>query len=438
MFADFRNDLALFESLMRPKVDPVDLFEASRRPSADADTDGEGDGGGEGETESISNKLIGSVLTQAIQAELKQHKSLYKKLFYLTAQPEKTEDFTLGSVSFGNKTYTIKTKKDLINSPWFSIEGNTIYLGLSPLIRARLDGKRGNGLNNLLKKYDVNTLINAENLLYRKTVNSVVNQLGKKLDETGNDTLGKSTPPTEGNKQDQNGQQDKNGQPDDNKPITTEKPGDDNAPDTPNEVNQKKLGNEIISDFKEHYLDELESEVNSTAKQQGEVGDEDKNAITDKYLEAVMEDYPDADDNTKDRVRSVIELYVDKFANPNGQQNQQNQQDKDPGDDDMNWGPKDKEKDGDGDDDEGDKDNQKKNTGRSDGLSHIHGWLHDTMNAWANQGVINNNLHHYTGNNTSYNSKKEQPKKKSAQEIREKAKQKKASGQKSDNFFKEG
>lgn len=434
MFADFRDDLALFESLMRPKVDPVDLFEASRKPKSTDAADADGEGDGEGETESISNKLIGSVLTQAIQTELKQHKSLYKKLFYLTAQPEKTEDFTLGSVSFGNKTYTIKTKKDLINSPWFSIEGNTIYLGLSPLIRARLDGKRGNGLNNLLKKYDVNTLINAENLLYRKTVNSVVNQLGKKLDETGNDTLGKSAPPTEGGKQDQqNGQQDQNGQPDDNKPITTEKPGDDDAPDTPNEVNQKKLGNEIISDFKEHYLDELESEVNSTAKQQGEVGDEDKNAITDKYLEAVMEDYPDADDNTKDRVRSVIALYVDKFANPNGQQNQQNQQDKDPGDDDMNWGPKDKEGDGDG-----DKDKQQQNTGRSDGRGHIHGWLHDTMNAWANQGVINNNLHHYTDNNTSYNTKKEQPKKKSAQEIREKAKQKKDSGQKRDNFFKEG
>ena len=119
----------------------------------------------------------------------------------------------------------------------------------------------------------------------------------------------------------------------------TDKSTDEPTPDTPEETDQRELFKKIVQEFKETQFDLMTAECDKVQEQTNNLDEINDaiNDITDKYYQDLIEPYQDvADDNTKEKVRTIVEYNVKKqLKTPPGQG------DGEDGNPDFDWGPKD-------------------------------------------------------------------------------------------------
>ena len=241
-----------------------------------------------------------------------------KPTMNLVSGEKEKSDFTV--IDDNSATELYKVDKDGTITVNFS---NLIYRNTSPTYKKALphiqdkdaeavktDGGFQDAINKALNELIIvinNNIGNLEDLQKKKDQEKEERKqkrLAKQQDDT--DKRGQDVPPDD-NGQDPNGDN-PNGQ---DGPDT---PDDTDGPETPEEVDQKKLFSEIVKDFKENQTELMASDCDQRKEEIGNNPDARKEAIgeiTEQYFTSTMEPYEEkADDDTKDKVRRVIEYNV--------------------------------------------------------------------------------------------------------------------------------
>ena len=317
-YVDYRDDLKMFNALLE-SADPVVLFENEDKPDegslivADIRK-------GLNSTEANADQSIDPSVRRKLLFRLAYNPAEQKPINPETKKPtmnlvsgeKEKSDFTVIDDNSAIELY--KVDKDGTITVNFS---NLIYRNTSPTYKKALphiqdkdaeavktDGGFQDAINKALNELITVINDNIGNLddLQKKKDREKEERKQKRLAKQQGDTdkRGQDVPP------DDNGQ-DPNG----DNPTEQDVP---DTPETPEEVDQKKLFSEIVKDFKENQTELMASDCDQRKEEIGNDPDARKEAIgeiTEQYFTSTMEPYEEkADDDTKDKVRRVIEYNV--------------------------------------------------------------------------------------------------------------------------------
>ena len=372
IYFDYQDDLETFNSLME-SIDPVVLLEADDEQSSgepEADGDGESteindtkqsaetvdeppedaaDKSSEEPTKAAKSKkkamketgsLVSSAMQQAIMGKTEDSDNIRKLLFQAAYQ----------TTSNKPNAFAIPNDKGMtiINDPgatdFFKQGKKKIVVNFSALI---YQCTTKTYLKHLCVATDWDEEIGSTTNGFHK---AIIKALEKLAGIISSGIYGIDEQPSkEKKKNDKNEQDNPNDEVNKQEPANDEEPKKDDAktdkstdeptPDTPEETDQRELFKKIVQEFKETQFDLMTAECDKVQEQTNNP-DEIKDAIndiTDKYYQDLIEPYQDvADDNTKEKVRTIVEYNVKKqLKTPPGQGDGEN------GNPDFDWGPKD-------------------------------------------------------------------------------------------------
>ena len=422
IYFDYQDDLETFNSLME-SIDPVVLLESETQEGDNPKSTGD-------ETKPAENSQSGNVeppaeeTTKAEKAKKKQMKetgSLVSSAMQ-HAIMGKTEDsdnirkllFQAAYQTTGNKPNAFAIPNDkgmtIINDPgatdFFKQGKKKIVVNFSALIyqcttktylkhlcvATNWDEEIGSTTNGFHKAI-IKALEKLAGIISSGIygIDEQPSKEKKKNDkneqDNPNDKVNKQEPP--------NDEEPKKEEPTDNGEPKKEDANTDNStgeptPDTPDETDQRELFKKIVQEFKETQFDLMTAECDKVQEHTNNPDDINDaiNDITDKYYQDLIDPYQDvADDNTKEKVRTIVEYNVKKqLKTPPGQG------DGDDGNPDFDWGPKDGDPDNSDKKDSGEPTEPTEPTKPKDPNDNGKTWWDNTKDAW---GLNGNPLYDY-------------------------------------------
>lgn len=308
-YFDYMEDLEKFNSLMEAVDDPVVLLEADEETEA-KDEPVEGEPNETSGTDKKKNKqtgaLISSTITPALTGKTDQSDAIRKMMFQAAYMPNDKKPKSFYIVKKGDSGN--ESKLSIVNNPnssdFYKALKTRVVLNMSALIfqcssQAYIKSLCGITPETWQKEAESTTGGFHEAIIKAlKKLSTIIASGTYGIDEQPTKKTKKKEPPKE------------------DEPKTDEPKQDDPQPDTPtDDTDQKELFKKIIQDFKETQFDLMTADCDNVKAQTHDkddleyaVGD-----ITDTYYKEVIEPYDDkATNETKEKVRTVIESNVKK------------------------------------------------------------------------------------------------------------------------------
>ena len=335
IYFDYQDDLKTFNSLME-SIDPVVLLENetpagedpkpseespsdSGEPPAEESPSDSGEPPAEDTTKAEKSKkkqmketgsLVSSAMQDAVMGKNDNSDTIRKLLFQAAYQTSENKPGTFAIPNDKGMTIVNNSK----SKDFFKQQKKKIVVNFSALI---YQCTTKTYLKHLCVATDWDAEASSTTNGFHKAIIKALEKLASIISSGiyGIDDQPKKEPkkkPT--NEQNlQGGDGNQTEPPTDNNP--TEPPTDEQPPETPTDPDQKEIYKKIMQEFKETQLDLLIADCDNI-KQQTSDPDEIKAAgdeITDKYYNELVEPYQDdADDDTKEKVRTIVQYNVNK------------------------------------------------------------------------------------------------------------------------------
>lgn len=338
VFFDYYNDLDTFNSLMENIKDDVPTVEDEDAVNVGDVTSALTEAAGEGDDASLSGPEIANAVLKSLsgsdEAARKRRNQLFRAAYYAKTYPN---PFSLGSI--GNQTIT----NDCKASTSFSFDGNGITVNFSGLVRRN----SSNDFIEKLKSIDGNWNDVAPSDLsgFSDAIKKAAKDLEEAIDSDSAD-------------------------------MDDADEEDISTPDE-TEADQKTIYAEIMKDYRANYQQNLLAECSAHKDDADEALAQ---SLFAQYYEPLIEPYKDrADEQTQQRVKTVVQHQVNKYLGLKPDQNG------DEADGSMDWMPH-----TDSGETEESEQTDDDSTKKKDGG--YRNWIQNTVNNWNREGVTNEKM----------------------------------------------